>query len=189
MSSIHCDNYQQDRITLICKPEQSGKTFVMIQQIIRDLKDPSLSRTVINIILCDNNLLLTKQTSERVEKDLQEVEVNGESYLEFSSHSRTDYNNADAVVGSIIRKGIRNILCCTNGTRVDDIYTIISDLNIVPVIKENYINLENKITIENKIYNSRNNKMDIFDENGRYIFYQINNIESKLPALSDIKFM
>ena len=52
--------------------------------------------------------------------------------------------------------------------------TIISDLNIVPVIKENYINLENKVTIENKIYNSRNNKMDIFDENGRYIFYQIN---------------
>ena len=66
--------------------------------------------------------------------------------------------------------------------------TIISDLNIVPVIKENYINLENKVTIENKIYNSRNNKMDIFDENGRYIFYQINNIDSKLPTLSDIKF-
>ena len=66
--------------------------------------------------------------------------------------------------------------------------TIISDLNIVPVIKENYINLENKVTIENKIYNSRNNKMDIFDENGSYIFYQINNIDSKLPTLSDIKF-
>lgn len=66
--------------------------------------------------------------------------------------------------------------------------TIISDLNIVPVIKENYINLENKVTIENKIYNSRNNKMDIFDENGRYIFYQIINIDSKLPTLSDIKF-
>ena len=66
--------------------------------------------------------------------------------------------------------------------------TIISDLNIVPVIKENYINLENKVTIENKIYNSRNNKMDIFEENGRYIFYQINNIDSKLPTLSDIKF-
>ena len=66
--------------------------------------------------------------------------------------------------------------------------TIISDLNIVPVIKENYINLENKVTIENRIYNSRNNKMDIYDENGRYIFYQINNIDSKLPTLSDIKF-
>jgi len=101
----------------------------MIQQIIRDLKDPNLTRTVINIILCDNNLLLTKQTSERVGKDLQEVEVNGEPYLEFSSHSRTDYNNADAVVGAIIRKGIHNILCCTNGTRIDDIYGIIRDLN------------------------------------------------------------
>lgn len=129
MSSVQDESYQQ-RITLICKPEQSGKTFVMIQQIIHDLKDPTLTRKVINIILCDNNLLLTKQTSERVGKDLSPlVEVNGESYLEFSSHARTEYRNADAVVGAIIRKNIRNILCCTNGTRVEDIFDIISDLN------------------------------------------------------------
>ena len=123
------DNYT-NRITLICKPEQSGKTFVMIQQIINDLRDLSLTHEVINIILCDNNLLLTKQTSERVGKDLsEEVEINGVPYLEFSSHSRTEYRNVDAVVGAIIRKGIHNILCCTNGTRVADIYDIICDLN------------------------------------------------------------
>ena len=123
------DTNYQTRITLICKPEQSGKTFVMIQQIINDLTDPTLTRTVINIILCDNNLLLTKQTSERVEKDLQEVIVNGEQYLEFSSHSRTNYNDSDAVVGAIICKNIKNILCCTNGVRIEDIYNIICDLN------------------------------------------------------------
>ena len=138
MSSINDESYQQ-RITLICKPEQSGKTFVMIQQIIRDLKDPSLEKIVINIILCDNNLLLTKQTSERVKNDLSPlVEVNGESYLEFSSHARTEYRCAVAVEGAISVQDIRNILCCTNGTRVDDIYTIIRDLNKSEINKDKF---------------------------------------------------
>lgn len=138
MSSVQDESYQQ-RITLICKPEQSGKTFVMIQQIIRDLKDPSLEKIVINIILCDNNLLLTKQTSERVKNDLSPlVEVNGESYLEFSSHARTEYRCAVAVEGAISVQDIRNILCCTNGTRVDDIYTIIRDLNNSEINKDKF---------------------------------------------------
>ena len=136
---MHQSDYQE-RITLICKPEQSGKTFVMIQQIIRDLQDPTLTRAVINIILCDNNLLLTKQTSERVGKDLSPmIEVNGEAYLEFSSHARTEYRSAVAVEGAISVLDIRNILCCTNGTRVDDIYTIISDLNKSENNKDRFI--------------------------------------------------
>ena len=133
------DNYT-NRITLICKPEQSGKTFVMIQQIINDLRDPSLTRTVINIILCDNNLLLTKQTSERVGRDLSPfIEVNGQTYLEFSSHARTEYRSAVAVEGAISVLDIHNILCCTNGTRVEDIYTIISDLNKSELHKDKFI--------------------------------------------------
>ena len=81
-----------DRFLLVCKPEQSGKTFVMIQKIIKDLREPMTGIKIINIIFCDNNLLLTKQTSERVKKDLAEFEVNGELYLEFSSHPRTQYH-------------------------------------------------------------------------------------------------
>jgi len=112
----------------------------MIQQIIRDLQDPTLTRVVINIILCDNNLLLTKQTSERVGKELSPlVDVNGEAYLEFSSHARTEYRCAVAVEGAISVLDIRNILCCTNGTRVDDIYTIISDLNKSENNKDKFI--------------------------------------------------
>lgn len=138
MSSYDADSYHQ-RMTLICKPEQSGKTFIMIQQIIRDFMDPTLTMRVINIILCDNNLLLTKQTSERVGKDFSPlVEVNGESYLEFSSHSRTEYRCAVAVEGAISVQDIRNILCCTNGTRVDDIYTIIRDLNNSEINKDKF---------------------------------------------------
>ena len=90
MSSLYDDNWE--RFLLVCKPEQSGKTFVMIQKIIKELKEPIRGVKTINIIFCDNNLLLTKQTSERVKKDLAEFEVNGELYLEFSSHSRTKYH-------------------------------------------------------------------------------------------------
>ena len=117
------------RFVLICKPEQSGKTFIMIQNIINDLKEPIEGMRTINIILCDNNLLLTKQTTERVRKDLKEFEVNGELYLEFSSHKRTIYHDALQVIGAVATTSIQNVLCCTNGIRIDDIYTIINKLN------------------------------------------------------------
>ena len=45
------------KFVLICKPEQSGKTFIMIQEIIKDLGDND-DKDVVNFILCDNNLLL-----------------------------------------------------------------------------------------------------------------------------------
>ena len=66
--------------------------------------------------------------------------------------------------------------------------TIISELNISPIIKKNYINLENKETIENKIYNLRKDKIEILEDNGSFIFYQINRINSKLPSLNDNNF-
>ena len=70
-----------------------------------------------------------------------------------------------------------------------DFKTIINELNIKPIIKKDYINLENKETIENKIYNSRKNKIEILEDNGTFIFYQIDNSNSKLPNLDDDKFI
>ena len=69
-----------------------------------------------------------------------------------------------------------------------DFNTIVNELNIKPIIKKDYINLENKETIENKIYNSRKDKIEILEADGTFIFYQIDNIQSKLPNLNDIKF-
>ena len=69
-----------------------------------------------------------------------------------------------------------------------DFNTIISELNIKPIIKKDYINLENKETIENKIYNSRKVKIEILEDNGTFVFYQIDNSKSKLPNLDDDKF-
>jgi len=69
-----------------------------------------------------------------------------------------------------------------------DFKTIINELNIKPIIKKDYINLENEETIENKIYNSRNDKIEILEDNEKFIFYQIDNNTSKLPSLVDKKF-
>jgi peptidyl-prolyl cis-trans isomerase D len=70
-----------------------------------------------------------------------------------------------------------------------DFNTIINELNIKPIIKKDYINLENKETIENKIYNSRKDKIEILEDNGTFIFYQIDNSNSKLPNLDDDNFI
>ena len=69
-----------------------------------------------------------------------------------------------------------------------DFKTIINELNIKPIVKKNYINLENKKTVENKIYNSRKDKIEILEDDGTFIFYQIDNIQSKLPNLDNVKF-
>ena len=69
-----------------------------------------------------------------------------------------------------------------------DFEIIIDELNIKPITQKNYLNLENKETIEDKIYNSRNNKIEILEDSGLFIFYHIDKITSKLPNLMNNKF-
>ena len=69
-----------------------------------------------------------------------------------------------------------------------DFKTIIDELNVNIITKKNYIDLENKETIESKIYNSRNDKIEIFEDSGEFIFYQIDNINQKTPNLNDERF-
>ena len=69
-----------------------------------------------------------------------------------------------------------------------DFRTIIKELEIKSTEKKNYLNLENKETIENKIYNSRKDKIEILEDKGSYIFYQIDKINTKLPSLQNDKF-
>jgi len=70
-----------------------------------------------------------------------------------------------------------------------DFQTIVNQLGVNSISKKNYINYENKETIENKIYNSRKNKIEILEDDGAYIFYQIDKINSKLPLLTDEKII
>jgi peptidyl-prolyl cis-trans isomerase D len=69
-----------------------------------------------------------------------------------------------------------------------DFQIIINELNIKAITKKNYINLENNETIENKIYNSRKDKIEILEDDGAFIFYQIDDIKPKLPDLDDDRF-
>ena len=70
-----------------------------------------------------------------------------------------------------------------------DFKTIANEIDVNVITKTNYINLENQETIENKIYNSRKDKIEILEDNGIFIFYQINNVIQKLPNLNDEKFI
>ena len=70
-----------------------------------------------------------------------------------------------------------------------DFKTIINEFKITPIIKKDYINLENKKIIINKIYNSRKNKIDILEDGDEYVFYQIDKVNTKLPSLNDDKFI
>ena len=69
-----------------------------------------------------------------------------------------------------------------------DFKTIIKNLNLSSTTVRAYINLDNKKTTENMIYNSRKDKIEILEDNGEYIFYNIENLNSKLPSLKNIKF-
>jgi len=69
-----------------------------------------------------------------------------------------------------------------------DFKTIIKELNLLPTSVTSYINLDNKKTTENKIYNSRQDSIEILENDGNYIFYNIDNLNTKLPSLKDDKF-
>ena len=123
-----------ERITLITKPEQSGKTFLMIQQIIKDLEEPQEGKKTINFIYCSNSLLLTKQTGARVGSNKGLIELNGEKYVRFSSSNDSDsVKTIESVTYKIVFDKIYNIVCCTNKRRVEDVPNIIRKLNTEPI--------------------------------------------------------
>ena len=64
---------------------------------------------------------------------------------------------------------------------------IVNDLNINidPITISNYINLDNSKTVENIIYNNRANEIEILEYNGKYILYQIDKKNSKLPNIEN----
>jgi peptidyl-prolyl cis-trans isomerase D len=69
-----------------------------------------------------------------------------------------------------------------------DFKVIVQGLKIPSTSVTSYINLDNEKTTENKIYNSRNNQIEILEDNGAYIFYNIDSLNTKLPSLDDDKF-
>ena len=114
----------------------------MIQEIDKDTKSElGLSgQQVLNIIFCDNSLLLNKQTSKRITSESIEREWNQnaedyEPFAEFSSRkdkdAEGDYIACQTVNDTYgkITDGVRNIICCTNTKRVVDIGKLIQRIN------------------------------------------------------------
>jgi len=133
-SMIHKSPWQRN--TLICKPEQSGKTFVMLEKIMERLKEPDDGRDTVNFILCDNNLLLTEQTSFRVDQDLSQNFGEQKNFVEFSCHRRTYYHSLGDILDAITDEGVRNIISCTNRQRINDVDGIIRVLNSMKKYRE-----------------------------------------------------
>ena len=48
--------------------------------------------------------------------------------------------------------------------------------------------MENNETIENKIYNSRKDKIEILEDKNYFILYQIDKVNTRLPSLNNDKF-
>ena len=128
-AQLHMD--VQKRFLAIIKPEQSGKTFVMIEMINNALETvDSSGNTVVNFIFCDNNLLQTLQTTERMKRDVNKLPGTTQHYVMFSSSSVHDnVKTPEGVFHKIVAEGVTNIICCTNHTRVEDCLRLITCFN------------------------------------------------------------
>lgn len=116
-----------EEVKLITKPTQSGKTFEMFRELI-DIVNQKKEENIFNIIFCDNSLLQTRQLKERfktVEKLNCYEDHEGNKCIIFSSDS--DKANSIGKIIRIIAKGdeYKNIICCSNSTRYEDISEII----------------------------------------------------------------
>ena len=69
-----------------------------------------------------------------------------------------------------------------------DFKIITQELNLSPTSVITYLNLDGQKTIENMIYNSRENKTEILEDKGKYIFYNIDKLYTRLPNIDDGKF-
>jgi len=70
-----------------------------------------------------------------------------------------------------------------------DFKTIITELNLSATSVTNYIDFDNKKTINNIIYNARSDKTEILEDDGSYIFYNIESLNRKLPSFNDNRFI
>ena len=66
-----------------------------------------------------------------------------------------------------------------------DFKTITSNLDLEPIKISNFKFSNDKNIVEKKIFELRENKFDIFDNENSYVLYKIKNIEKKSPDIND----
>ena len=125
----------------------------------------------------DHIKIFVNENAEKLEQDYIDfsyVDVSPKNLIGVEEFNQSFFDKIDDIENQISK----NV----------DFKTIVKELNLSPTSITAYINHDNKETIENKIYNSRKNSIEILEDKGTYIFYNIESLNTKLPSLNDDKF-
>ena len=103
--------------TLLCKACQSGKTNEAFNDRITEQNCKSINKRKLGIFICDNSLLLTRQTNIRATNS--DIAIQGDI---ITMSSKEQINQVKKLYKTIINNiNLTTILCCGNGRRLKDI--------------------------------------------------------------------
>ena len=128
-----------------------------------------------NEMFTDNDIkFFVEENAEKLKQDYIDfsyVEINPKKLLGVDEFNQAFFDKIDDIENQISK----NI----------DFKIIVKNLDMSPTEVNSYINLDNKKIVENMIYNSRNDKIEILENDGAYVLYNIDNSISKLPDLEN----
>ena len=131
-----------------------------------------------NEMFTDNDIkFFVEENAEKLKQDYIDfsyVEINPKKLLGVDEFNQAFFNKIDDIENQI--------------SKSIDFKTIVQSLNLSSTSVKSYINIDNERTIENKIYEFRKNKIEILEDNGTYIFYNVDNLETKLPKFENVDF-
>ena len=131
-----------------------------------------------NEMFTDNDIkFFVEENAEKLKQDYIDfsyVEISPKNLLGVDDFNQAFFDKIDDIENQISK----NI----------DFKTIVKNLDMSPTEVNSYINLDDKKIVENMIYNSRKDKIEILENDGAYFFYNINNSISKLPDLENSIF-
>ena len=128
-----------------------------------------------NEMFTDNDIkFFVEENAEKLKQDYIDfsyVEISPKKLLGVDEFNQAFFDKIDDIENQISK----NI----------DFKIIVKNLEMSPTEVNSYINLDNKKIVENMIYNSRNDKIEILENDGAYVLYNIDNSISKLPDLEN----
>ena len=128
-----------------------------------------------NEMFTDNDIkFFVEENAEKLKQDYIDfsyVEISPKKLLGVDEFNQAFFDKIDDIENQISK----NI----------DFEIIVKNLDMSPTEVNSYINLDNKKIVENMIYNSRNDKIEILENDGAYVLYNIDNSISKLPDLEN----
>ena len=128
-----------------------------------------------NEMFTDNDIkFFVEENAEKLKQDYIDfsyVEISPKKLLGVDEFNQAFFDKIDDIENQISK----NI----------DFKIIVKNFDMSLTEVNSYINLDNKKIVENMIYNSRNDKIEILENDGAYVLYNIDNSISKLPDLEN----